>query len=524
MLFNSYSFIFVYLPLVLLGAALLGWKRPKLVVPWLGMASLVFYGVWNVRFVSLLLASIVFNYAAASLISRYRAEAPARSRKVLTGAVATDLILLGYYKYANFFIATVNEATGSSLQALDLILPLGISFFTFTQIAFLVDAYRGVARERSFQRYLLFVTYFPHLIAGPVLHHQQVMPQFNEDNLRRIRLTNFTLGVTIFIVGLAKKVLVADALAEYASPIFNASRDGAALGLVESWIGALAYTCQLYFDFSGYSDMAIGISLMLNVQLPLNFNSPYKATSIIDFWRRWHMTLSAFLRDYLYVPLGGSRRGRFRRYLNLLITMLLGGFWHGAGWTFIVWGALHGAYLLVNHAWRDLVGSSGGRFFATLSWGMTFLAVVVGWVFFRSDNLTSALSMLSGMAGLNGILLPLQLEAWLGGVKSLLPWAGIEFSPNTMPATNILLSRAGLEVALGLVLALAFPNVYEWLSKYSTCYTEVRTPQPPAAVAGKVSSRWAWQPNPVTACLLGALFAYCLFSLNRVSEFLYFQF
>jgi len=352
MLFNSYSFIFVYLPLVLLGAAWLGWKLPKLVVPWLGMASLAFYGVWNVRFVSLLLASIVFNYAAASLISRYRTDAPARSRRVLTAAVAADLILLGYYKYANFFIATVNEATGSSLQALDLILPLGISFFTFTQIAFLVDAYRGVARERSFQRYLLFVTYFPHLIAGPVLHHQQVMPQFNEENLRRLRLTNFTLGVTIFIVGLAKKVLVADALAEYASPIFNASRDGAMLGLVESWIGALAYTFQLYFDFSGYSDMAIGISLMLNVQLPLNFNSPYKATSIIDFWRRWHMTLSAFLRDYLYVPLGGSRRGRPRRYLNLLITMLLGGFWHGAGWTFIVWGALHGAYLLVNHAWR----------------------------------------------------------------------------------------------------------------------------------------------------------------------------
>jgi len=524
MLFNSYSFIFVYLPLVLLGAAWLGWKLPKLVVPWLGMASLAFYGVWNVRFVSLLLASIVFNYAAASLISRYRTDAPARSRRVLTAAVAADLILLGYYKYANFFIATVNEATGSSLQALDLILPLGISFFTFTQIAFLVDAYRGVARERSFQRYLLFVTYFPHLIAGPVLHHQQVMPQFNEENLRRLRLTNFTLGVTIFIVGLAKKVLVADALAEYASPIFNASRDGAMLGLVESWIGALAYTFQLYFDFSGYSDMAIGISLMLNVQLPLNFNSPYKATSIIDFWRRWHMTLSAFLRDYLYVPLGGSRRGRPRRYLNLLITMLLGGFWHGAGWTFIVWVALHGAYLLVNHAWRDFVGSPGGRLFATLSWGVTFLAVVVGWVFFRSDNLTSALSMLSGMAGLNGIVLPIQFEAWLGGAKSLLPWAGIEFSPNTMPATNILLSRAGLEVALGFVLALAFPNIYEWLAAYRTCYTEARAEQPVAERAGTAAARFAWRPTPITACVLGALFAYCLFSLNRVSEFLYFQF
>lgn len=455
MLFNSYSFIFVYLPLVLLGAAWLGWKRPKLVVPWLGMASLAFYGVWNVRFVSLLLASIVFNYAAASLISRYRTDAPARSRRVLTGAVAADLILLGYYKYANFFIATVNEATGSSLQALDLILPLGISFFTFTQI---------------------------------------------------------------------KKVLVADALAEYATPIFNASRDGAMLGLVESWIGALAYTFQLYFDFSGYSDMAIGISLMLNVQLPLNFNSPYKATSIIDFWRRWHMTLSAFLRDYLYVPLGGSRRGRPRRYLNLLITMLLGGFWHGAGWTFIVWGALHGAYLLVNHAWRDLVGSPGGRLFTLLSWSMTFLAVVVGWVFFRSDNLTSALSMLSGMAGLNGIVLPIQFEAWLGGAKSLLPWAGIEFSPNTMPATNILLSRAGLEVALGFLLALAFPNIYEWLAAYRTCYTETRAEQPAAERTGTVAARFAWRPTPITACVLGALFAYCLFSLNRVSEFLYFQF
>jgi D-alanyl-lipoteichoic acid acyltransferase DltB (MBOAT superfamily) len=265
---------------------------------------------------------------------------------LLASAIAVNLILLGYFKYANFFADNLNHFAGTALPIGQVILPLGISFFTFTQIAFLVDTYQGKVKEFNFVHYTLFVTYFPHLIAGPVLHHKEMMPQFAKRNVCHLNWDNVAVGLSIFVLGLAKKVLIADSLAEFATPIFSAVAAGGQPMLFEAWIGALAYTLQLYFDFSAYSDMAIGISLMFNVRLPMNFNSPYKATSIIDFWRRWHMTLSRFLRDYLYIPLGGSRNGKAQRYLNLMITMLLGGLWHGAGWTFVIWGGLHGFYWL----------------------------------------------------------------------------------------------------------------------------------------------------------------------------------
>ncbi|WP_309246667.1 MBOAT family O-acyltransferase [Ramlibacter montanisoli] len=285
-----------------------------------------------------------------------------------------------------------------------MILPLGISFYTFTQIAFLVDTYQGKVTEFNFFRYALFVTWFPHLIAGPVLHHAEMMPQFARKAVCRIDWQNVAVGLSIFVLGLAKKVLLADSIAEFASPVFDGVKAGAQPMLFEAWVGALAYTLQLYLDFSAYSDMAIGLSLMFNVRLPLNFDSPYKATSIIDFWRRWHMTLSRFLRDYLYIPLGGGRAGNARRYANLMTTMVLGGLWHGAGWTFVVWGTLHGCYLLVNHAWRAFRRrhgwGEGGRAAALAAGALTFLAVVVGWVFFRADSMASAVTMLQGMTGM----------------------------------------------------------------------------------------------------------------------------
>jgi alginate O-acetyltransferase complex protein AlgI len=348
-LFNSPEFILFYLPVVVAVFFLLArWQR-KAAALWLAVASLFFYGWWNPNFVVLLLASVVFNFYMGSAISRRREAISAFStaksvRPLLVLAIGANLALLAYFKYANFFIDSTNALTGSNFALLNIVLPLGISFFTFTQIAFLVDASRGLAREYDFVHYLLFVTYFPHLIAGPVLHHKQMMPQFAERSTYLPNRENIVVGLTIFCVGLAKKVIIADSLSVYASPVFAAAEKGVAITFFEAWGGLLAYTFQLYFDFSGYSDMAIGLSLLFGVTLPINFNSPYQATNIIEFWRRWHMTLSQFLRDYLYVPLGGNRLGVSRRHFNLMVTMVLGGLWHGANWTFVIWGALHGFF------------------------------------------------------------------------------------------------------------------------------------------------------------------------------------
>lgn len=413
MLFNSYEFIFLYLPITFAGFFLIARLSFAYAALWLGVASLVFYGYWNPKFVGLLLASIIFNYLSGFAISR----AP-QSRKgaLLTLAITLNLAVLAYYKYANFFILNANGIAGTGWSTLDIILPLGISFFTFTQIAFLVDVYRGITKEYNFIHYLLFVTYFPHLIAGPILHHKQMIPQFAEARTYRLDPVNLAIGLTIFTIGLSKKVLVADNLAPSADRIFTVAQAGGNVSFFDAWAGALGYTFQLYFDFSGYSDMAIGLGLLFNVKLPLNFDSPYRATSIADFWRRWHISLSTFLRDYLYIPLGGNRLGNARRYLNLLITMVLGGLWHGAHWTFVIWGAMHGALLALNHLWRDLKHRMGWRTSRSkttvfFSWAITFVLVVIAWVIFRAESFASARIIIAGMFGLNGFSLPETLAA-----------------------------------------------------------------------------------------------------------------
>ena len=306
MLFNSYPFLFAFLPAALIGYFLAGLHGKWLGAAWLAVCSLFFYGWWDYRYLPLLVGSICFNYIAGGYIARHAVTQKARF--ALTAAVAVNLALLAYYKYADFFISSGNALLGTDWTLLHVILPIGISFFTFTQIAFLADAYAGKVSEYRFVYYLLFVNYFPHLIAGPVLHHKEMMPQFDDKRNYRPQLANFAVGITIFAIGLAKKVLIADNLAIHVGPIF--SSEAAAPSLFTAWGGALAYTFQLYFDFSGYSDMAIGLSRLFGVRLPLNFNSPYKARNIAEFWRRWHMTLSRFLRDYLYIPLGGNRRGQ----------------------------------------------------------------------------------------------------------------------------------------------------------------------------------------------------------------------
>jgi alginate O-acetyltransferase complex protein AlgI len=414
MLFNSYQFLCVFLPVTMLVFFALGRVNRAWAAGWLALASLIFYGYWSVKYIPLLLGSVIFNFACGRTLSR-RAGTP-YGHRLLIGSIAADLLLLGFYKYANFFLTSVNDIAGTQLQPLAIVLPIGISFFTFTQIAFLVDAYRGIAREYSFSHYLLFATYFPHLIAGPILHHAEIMPQFESTPPYLFSTRSFTMGVTILTIGLAKKVLIADEFGMIASPVFDAAHAGASIPLTAAWMGVLSYSFQLYFDFSGYTDMAIGISRLFGVDLPINFNSPYKSASIIEFWQRWHMTLSRFLRDYLYIPLGGNRKGVFRRYLNLLVTMLLGGLWHGANYTFLLWGGLHGLYLAANHALRSLRRSAGSAdavpvlstaASATAGRIATFLCVSVAWVFFRADDLGAASNMLRGMLGLSGLTVQL---------------------------------------------------------------------------------------------------------------------
>lgn len=411
MLFNSFEFLLFFLPATLAVFFILSsLNHFKMAAAWLALASIFFYGYWNLRYVTLLMTSILINFAAGHVILRYRNISQFEAaQRILILAIIANLGALGYFKYANFFINSFNNTLGTNLFLKQIILPIGISFFTFTQIAFLIDTFKGKVRESRFVPYTLFVTFFPHLIAGPVLHHAEMMPQFARKDTYQFKLNNFTIGLIFFGIGLFKKIILADGIQPFVGPVFDADPTYP-LTAIEAWGGTLAYTLQLYFDFSGYSDMAIGLSKMINIDLPLNFNSPYKAMNIADFWRRWHMTLSRFLRDYLYFPLGGNRRGQYRRYINLSVTMVLGGLWHGAAWTFVIWGALHGLYLVVNQLWQwargrflghDLSQSTPLSRLASVL--LTFLCVVVAWVFFRAPSVDGAFRVIAGMAGLNGM-------------------------------------------------------------------------------------------------------------------------
>ena len=489
MLFNSYVFIAAFLPATLAGFFLLARLGRRPAAAWLVLASLFFYGWWAPQYVPLLLGSAALNFVAGAALAR------GGSRALLAAGIALNLLLLGYYKYANFFLGTLNQVAGTHFPVLAILLPIGISFYTFTQIAYLVDAWRGLARDYDLVHYLLFVTYFPHLIAGPLLHHGQVMPQFDDPATYRPQPANLQLGLTLFAIGLFKKVVLADQLALVASPVFDAAAGGAPSTMASAWIGAVAYALQLYFDFSGYSDMALGISRLFNVRLPINFLSPYRASDMIDFWRRWHMTLSSFLRDYLYIPLGGNRRGRARRYMNLMVTMVLGGLWHGASWTFVAWGAMHGGYLAANHAWRAFRERTGFPALPRpLGTALTFACVVIAWVPFRAGSLPAACSLLQAMAGSAG-------SSWEEWHRRLLPLVA---EPTYAPD----LSDGGWLV-LGLAVIFLLPNAYKLLPMR-------KEGEAPAAAHGV----------PWLAFAAGMLFFVGLRAISpRVpSPFLYFQF
>ena len=505
MLFNSYFYLLVFLPIALLGYHLLSRAPFRLALGWLVLISLYFYGIWNPdpnqpwspQYLLLIIGSCVFNYYLGRRLSRLKHSRP--GKLLLTAGVTANLVLLGYFKYAGFLAGIATDLTGWPGPIEPIILPLAISFFTFLQIAYLVDAWKGKTEEYHFTDYLLFVTFFPHLIAGPLIHHREMMPQFERNKDRGLRSKDLSVGFTMLAMGLFKKVVLADYLARTASPIFAlAAAEGRDPTMAEAWAGATAYTLQLYFDFSGYSDMALGSARLFGIRFPLNFHSPYKAVSVVDFWRRWHMTLSRFLRDYLYIPLGGNRKGPKRRYVNLFTTMLLGGIWHGAGFTFIIWGALHGLYLCLNHLWFGLRKKlSLPAMPKPLAIGLTFLAVMIGWVFFKAHDVASANRMLASMAGLNGF------DGW---------------PPDAVVVVKA--KRALVPIAIGLFVVWALPNTQEFLRRHRPALDIAEATGTPAG-----PRRW-WHWRPTWQWLLFTLVV--LYAVGRdfdqLSEFIYFQF
>lgn len=486
MLFNSYEYIFAFLPVAFLVYFYLNARRlGEAAKGFLVFASLFFYSWWNPDYLPLILLSMLFNYVLGSSLARGRhRESPSRLGLLWVG-IAANLALLGYYKYSDFFIAGTNQAFGSNLELLHLALPLAISFFTFQQIAYLVDSYRRETHEYDFLNYALFVTFFPQLIAGPIVHHKEMMPQFARARNKLLNYRNIAGGLFIFSLGLFKKVVIADYFATIATPGFDQSTT---LSFFEAWATSLSYTFQLYFDFSGYTDMAVGASLLFNIHLPINFNSPYKATNIQDFWRRWHITLSRFLRDYIYIPLGGNRRGEFSTHRNLMITFFLGGLWHGAGWTFICWGALHGAALVMYRAWQHL----GWRLNTFLAWFITFNFINVTWVFFRAREWSDVGKVLYGMVGGNGIVLSERLARKAGVFQEMAFKYPDNFAPMLFDSTTYLM------LALALYAVVKLRNSQEQLAKF--------------------------KPGFRMFFVLCALTIYTLFDMSKVSEFLYFNF
>ena len=561
MLFNSYTFIFAFLPTVLLLAVLARrWFGLSAAIGITILSSVVFYGWHRPEIVLLLLGSIGVNYLLTGMVWRAPPPAPlsaavvadpgameaeregGRSRRwwITALAITLNLLLLGYFKYTNFFVDNLEAVTGSEMRVADIALPIGISFYTFQQIAYCADTYAGKVRERDFLSYALFISFFPQLIAGPIVHHSDLTRQFRLPSFARPSTDDVLTGLALFSVGLFKKKIIADSFAAYATPVFIAADGGASVEFAQAWQAALGYTFQIYFDFSGYSDMALGLARMFGIRLPMNFFSPYKSVSIIAFWRRWHITLSHFLRDYLYIPLGGNRRGQTRRWINLALTMLLGGLWHGANWNFVVWGGLHGLYLVLANAWRAAFpglaqkdGFRGGdadggrglawRVNAVAGWAVTFLAVVVAWVFFRATTFGGATSILAGMFGLSsgGAVAggatgaPVADTAAAGaGTASASPDAVAAVVYDAPVDPVFWLWSAG-----ALLVAVALPNTMEIFSRVRISVEEVKAPSRAFGVLPLI-----FRPNLLWLVAIGVLAGVAVFYQSPTTEFLYWQF
>jgi len=510
MLFNSYVFLFLFLPTALLGCYLLagrGWQSAAML--YLVAASLVFYGWWNPVYLWLLGGSIAVNFGLGTVLNR--SEQPLKRRLLLVSGVVFNLGLLGYFKYASFFVESVNDLLGTAYTLKAIVLPLAISFFTFQQITYLVDTWKGLVREHSFLHYCLFVTFFPQLLAGPIVHHAEMLPQFQQPEAMRFRYSNLAVGSALLVLGLFKKVFMADGLAEYAAPTFALAEQGGSVYFLPGWIAAIAFTLGVYFDFSAYSDMALGLARMLGIHLPINFLSPMKARSIIELWQGWHITLTRFLRDYIFKPLGGARHGPWRRHSNTLITMLLGGLWHGASWTFVIWGGLNGAFLVINHLWRTLCQRLGWELSRYRAWRLlaqflTFNAFCAAAVFFKAETLASAGAMLKGMFGGNGFAMTAFLYSSLakGGLYNFLLFYG----------------QGLLMILWTLVMVLALPNVYQIMGEGMAAANFY-----PRRLYRYSGERLVWRPNARWALALALLALFVLHAMTAdVQEFIYFQF
>lgn len=533
MLFNSFIFLTLFLPPALAGYYLLGQRMPRAAAAWLCGASVVFYGWWNPAFVGLLALSIAFNYAMSCAI--VAAPLQSKRRRWLLGfAIAADLAVLVRYKYLATLLTALVHASGIAPADWlahgmhEVILPLGVSFFTFTQIGYLLDCNAGIVKERDALGYVQFVTFFPHLIAGPILHHKEMMTQFAQPATYRLRAENLSIGAFVFTIGLAKKVLLADTIAPYADAGFAAPHD---LQWLAAWGTCLAYALQLYFDFSGYSDMAMGLAKMFGVRFPLNFNSPFKAASIIDFWQRWHMTLTRYLTAYLYYPLAMRiNRARARRGLPIgrlaqrstpgflatvaaptCYTMALAGIWHGAGLQYLIYGLLHAAYLTVNHAWRlrpgaGTVATTGmrARIRHVCNVLLTFVAALVAFAFFRAHGVADALALLQGMAGLRGIE-PLGWPAWHAANMDAATWL------------HLVAGRSVLALRIAALLAVVWclPNSHQLMGRFSPALERP---------AERLSALLTWRPSMRWAVAMLGMLAICVAQLHGEVRFLYFQF
>jgi D-alanyl-lipoteichoic acid acyltransferase DltB (MBOAT superfamily) len=397
MLFNSFPYIFVFLPFSVIIYFFLNKFNESIGKYWLVFASLVFYGFGAITYLPLLLLSIVINYTINIAL---KASMDKKSLKqfspkfFLVIGIIFNICLLGIFKYADFFIANINLVGNFEISFLRLAIPLAISFYTFQQISYLVDTYHGKIKNADFLDYSIFVTFFPRILMGPITRYNELMPQFQVAEQKKVDYQNLSIGIYIFFIGLCKRIVIADTFGIYADLGYASTQS---ISFVEAWIISLSYTFQIYFDFSGYTDMAIGTAYFFNIKLPVNFNSPYLAANIQEFWRNWHITLSRFLRDYIYIPLGGNRKGNFSTYINIMITFLIGGLWHGAGWTFIIWGGIHGVSLCIQRYWQRFKI----RIPNILAIFITFNVVNIAWVFFRAKNLKDAINILKAMFNVN---------------------------------------------------------------------------------------------------------------------------
>jgi len=505
MVFSSLEFIYLFLfPTLVVYLILRSLSWEKGIIWWLIIASLIFYAWWSVFYLVLLLVSVVINY----FLHRLLLNNP--NKLVLVFGTTANLLTLAYYKYADFFINNINMLIDADWPLLDIILPLAISFFTFQQISFLFDTYHKKIHQCDFAKYCLFVVFFPQLIAGPIVLQKHTIPQFTLATFRKPIYMNLAIGSTLFVLGLFKKIVLADSIAPIANGVFALAHAGHPVPTEAAWLGILAYSFQIYFDFSGYCDMALGLARMFGIRLPMNFNSPYQANNIVDFWRRWHMTLSAFLRDYLYIPLGGSRYGKTRQYINLMATMLLGGLWHGASWTFVFWGFLHGVYLSINHAWSVLTNKYKFSDYIPItlldifSRFITLFAVLIAWVFFRAENFSDAMLILKGMMGQHYFY---NAKLWSGILNdTFFTW---------------------LQLLFMAVIVLNFPNSIELTRHYRPVLQINKMLIKAKGLSKQIKSLLIWRPTMAwsfTLFIISSVSLFYLYQANNLTEFIYFNF